>query len=215
MRPEAYEPAVAGLLVHHLYDGATVVDVGAHVGLHTLMFSCRVGAAGHVIAVEPSPANADLLRLHLVWNDRMNVTVIEAVVGDHEGAIEFAYRADAADPGGFANSIVYDIGGLRKHMPMTTLDAICKGLLPDLVKIDVEGAELLVLRGAEETLARSAPILVVAVHPEPLKMLGSTPTELVAFLSERDYQGRDLDGRWATNPGFEEIVFEKKAAAAL
>ena len=209
MSPEVYEPAVTALLARHVHEGSTVIDVGAHVGLHTLMFSRRVGAAGRVIAVEPSPANADLLRRHLVWNACTNVRVIEAAAGHREGVTDFSYRADPTDPGGFANSLAHDIGGLKRRVSMTTLDAICDGLLPDVIKIDVEGAELLVLEGAEELLARAAPTLVIAVHPEPMRAMGAAPADLIAFLEARGFSGHHLDGRRAIEPGFEEVFFER------
>lgn len=209
MRPEAYEPAVTALLARHVHEGATVIDVGAHVGLHTLMFSRRVGAAGRVIAIEPSPANADLLRRHLVWNACTNVRVIEAVVGHREGVTEFSFRPDPTDPGGFANSLAYDIGGAKRCVSMTTLDAICNGLLPDVVKIDVEGAEMLVLQGAEGLLARAAPMLLIGVHPEPMLAMGEAPADLIAFLEARGFCGHHLDGRRAIEPGFEEVFFER------
>jgi len=213
MCPETYEPAVTALLAHHVHEGSTVVDVGAHVGLHTLMFSRRVGAAGRVVAVEPSPASVGLLRRHLNWNACKNVTVIEAAVGHREGVTEFSYRADPTDPGGFANSLAYDIRGLKRCVTMMTLDAICNNFSPDVIKIDVEGAELLVLRGAEELLARAAPTLVIAVHPEPMRAMGAGPADLIAFLKLRGFCGHHLDGRPATDPGFEEIVFRKSLVA--
>jgi FkbM family methyltransferase len=212
MQPELYEPAVTSLLVHHLHYGATAVDVGAHVGLHSLMMSRLVGPEGRVIAVEPSPANANLLRMHLAWNGCANVSVIEAIAGNHEGDIEFEYRAQATDPGSFANSLAYNIGGPRRRVTMTTLDSLCNRCLPNLVKIDVEGAELTVLEGAEQVLIRGAPILVVSVHPAPLSKMGAKPADLVAFLEARGYCGHHLDGRPVTDPGFEEIVFAKEMA---
>jgi FkbM family methyltransferase len=213
-RPEAFEAKVVAALARLTPPGGTVIDVGAHVGLHTLLFSSLVGAAGRVLAVEPSPANASLLRRHLVWNQCRNVSVIEAAIGENAGSVRFCFRTDPTDPTASANSIAYDIGGDAADVPVATLDDICRFCAPDLIKVDVEGAELLVLRGAEETLAHTAPILVVSIHPELLKMLGSTPTELVAFLSKRGYEGRDLDGRGVTNPGFEEIIFQKNGAKA-
>jgi len=94
-----------------------------------------------------------------------------------------------------------------------TLDAICNNFSPDVIKIDVEGAELLVLRGAEELLARAAPTLVIAVHPEPMRAMGAGPADLIAFLKLRGFCGHHLDGRPATDPGFEEIVFRKSLVA--
>jgi FkbM family methyltransferase len=210
MQPEVYEEALTAVLIKHLKPGLTVVDIGAHVGLHTLMFSRRVGPTGHVLAIEPSPANARLLRSHIIWNDCRNVEVIEAAVGDREDHVSFTFYPDPTSPNGFANSLAYNHGGETDTVPMTTIDAICAGRHPHLIKIDVEGAELLALRGARETLARWAPKLIVAIHPEPMRLLGTFPAELVAFLDACGYQGRHLDGHCAVDPGFEEVVFTKR-----
>jgi FkbM family methyltransferase len=209
MRPELYEPAVTALLGAHAREGSIVVDAGAHVGLHTLMLSRRVGTSGWVIAIEPSPSTSSLLRRHLAWNACANVSVIEAVAGNREGTVEFCYRADPTDPGGFASSLAYDIGGPKQSVAMTTLDALCREIAPDLIKIDVEGAELLVLQGAEELFQRVSPVLLVAIHPEPMRTMGTAPVDLIAFLKARGYCGYHLDGRPATEPGFEEICFRK------
>jgi FkbM family methyltransferase len=213
-QPEAFEPKVTAMLERLTPHCGTVLDLGAHVGLHTLLFSRLVGAAGTVRAVEPSPANARLLRQHLIWNQCKNVSVVEAAIGKTRGTNHFRFRTDPTDPAASANSIAYDIGGETVKVPVLTLDDVCSDSVPDLIKVDVEGAELLVLRGGEETLARAAPVLVIAIHPDALKMLGSTPSELMTFLSERGYEGRDLDGRRATNPGFEEIVFRKRGGSS-
>jgi FkbM family methyltransferase len=202
MRPAAYEPDLMRLMVEHSAPGAIVLDIGAHVGLHTLALADRVGPSGRVIAIEPSPANAGLLRFHVTVNSCHNVDVIEAIVTDHEGESPFTYRADATDPGGFANSIAYDIGGETTLVRTTTLDMLCNGISPDLIKIDVEGAELLALRGA--------PTVVVAIHPDPMRTLGTSPSELVSFMNALGYRGHHRDGQLAVTPGFEEIVFQKQ-----
>jgi hypothetical protein len=138
------------------------------------------------------------------------VTVLEAAVGESSGEVEFGFRPDPTDPGGFAISLAYDIGGSRARVKVSTIDDICADLAPDLIKIDVEGAELLAVRGAREVLRRSAPVLLIAVHPEAMRALGTSPAELVALLGEFGYVGRRLDGSVATEPGFEELFFEKE-----
>jgi FkbM family methyltransferase len=213
IRPSEYEVEFSAALDCRVSAGMTVVDVGAHVGLHSLRLSRAVGNAGHVIAVEASPANASLLRKHLEWNRCRNVTVIEAAAGEREGEIEFTFRPDPTDPGGFANSVAYDIGGNRARIKVTTIDAVCRGLKPDLIKIDIEGAELLAIRGARNVLLESSPILFVAVHPDAMGALGTSPSELVELLRELGYVGRHLDGSLAAKPCLEEIVFEKGARA--
>ena len=166
-----------------------------------------------MLAVEPSPVNAALLRLHLAWNDCNNVSLTEAAIGDREGFVEFRFRPNATDAAASANSLAYDIGGETAVVRMTTIDAVCSGCDPTLIKIDVEGAEHLALRGAQETLARSAPVLVVAIHPEAMRALGSSPAELVKFMERCGYECRHLDGRRAVDPGLEDIVFAKPMAA--
>jgi FkbM family methyltransferase len=210
LQPEVYEEALTAVLTKHLKPGVTVLDIGAHVGLHTLMFSRRVGPTGQVLAIEPSPANARLLRSHIMWNHCRNVEVIEAAVGDCEDYVSFTFHPDPTAYQAFSNSLVYKIGSELETVRMTTIDAICDGRYPHLIKIDVEGAELLALRGARDTLTRCAPILIVAIHPPLMQLLGTLPAELVAFLDSCGYQGHHLDGRCAVDPGFEEVVFKKR-----
>jgi FkbM family methyltransferase len=209
-----YEPELARLMARHVKPGAMILDLGAHVGFHTLMLSRRAGSLGRVFAVEPSPATATLLMQHLRWNNCDNVQVIEALIGDEEREVAFAYRPDPMDPDGLSNSLAGDIGGKTATVRMTTIDRICAGCHPDLIKMDIEGAELLALRGARETLARAAPLLVVSVHPEPMRALGTEPEDLVAFLGAFGYEGHDLDGRPVTDPGHGEFIFKRRTALA-
>jgi FkbM family methyltransferase len=211
IRPGEYESELSRALDQRVAPGMTVIDIGAHVGLHSLQLSRRVGEKGRIIAVEPSPANASLLRKHLDWNACRNVTVVEAAIGERPGAIEFTFRPDPTDHGGFANSIAYDIGGSKTWVKVTTIDEVCSDQCPDVIKIDVEGAEVLAVRGAREVLCRSAPAVFIAVHPDAMRMLGTAPAELVALLGELGYVGRRLNGSVATEPVFEEILFEKEA----
>jgi hypothetical protein len=141
------------------------------------------------------------------------VIVVEAAVGEHAGEIEFAFRPDPTDPGAFANSVAYDIGGARARVKVTTIDDICRDVAPNVIKIDVEGAELQAIRGAREVLSRNSPMLFVAVHPDAMRLLGTSPSELVEYLGKFGYVGRHLDGRLATEPVFEEIVFERTSRA--
>jgi FkbM family methyltransferase len=213
LRPDLYEPELANILRQAIPVGGVVLDIGAHVGLHTLMFSKTAGKDGKVIAAEPSPANAGLLRKHLEWNDCANVTVVDAAVSDQEGTAQFTFRAEATDFGGFANSLAYDNGGETREVRLTTIDALCGDLNPDLIKIDVEGAELSVLRGGDTVLRRANPVLVVAIHPGPMQSMGTTPAQLVAHLEALGYVGYDLDGKRSVDPGSEEIVFRRPLAS--
>jgi hypothetical protein len=63
------------------------------------------------------------------------------------------------------------------------------------------------LYGANEILVKNRPTVIVAVHPEPMRMLGTTPLELLSYMNELGYMGLRLDGSAVTAPGFEEIIF--------
>jgi FkbM family methyltransferase len=211
MRLEQYEPDVAQLIVERVKPGMVALDVGAHVGLHTLRLSRAVGASGRVIAIEASPVNVALLRRHLEWNGCDNVTVIEAAVGATDGEIEFAFRESATDPGGFANSLAYDIGGARVKAALRSLDSICQDLAPDFIKIDIEGAEALAVAGAHSMLERCAPVLMIAFHPDALRALDAAPVQIVQGLDALGYCGKNMRGEAVADPAFEEVVFEKVA----
>ena len=210
IKPETYEARLAKLFVNFVSPGGLVLDVGAHVGLHTMLFNRLVGAEGRVLAVEPSPVNVSLLQKHLAWNQCRNVEVIEAAIGDREDLISFRFWPDPTSGYACENSLGSERGEPAK-VRMTTIDALCVGNKPDLIKIDVEGAEFLVLQGARETLTSAAPVVVVAIHPREMRVLNSSPAELILFLAECGYEGRHLDGRRATNAEHEELVFRKAA----
>ncbi len=202
-----YERPLVRAFCSFLRDGMTVIDAGAHVGIYSMIASARVGDAGRVVAIEASPTTVRLLQRHLDINACPNVDVIHAAVGEKEGEISFAYRPDPTDPVAFANSIAHQVEGEKAMVRMTTLDEVCKGLSPGLIKMDIEGAELLALRGAEVLLRTHRPTVIVAVHPDQLRMLGGTPRQVIEYMRGLGFNGTKLDGTQAEDPGFEEVVF--------
>jgi FkbM family methyltransferase len=174
-----------------------VLDVGAHIGLVTLPVSRAVAAHGRVIAFEPSDANAATLREHLRLNAIDNVEIVDALVGDkvleaveffeHSGVSGMNSRAPVKSDGSYTET---------RH-PQTTLDAFCAAnrLKPEVVKIDVEGAEFAVLEGAREILSSAHPIVVVSIHPTHLRVLGREPEELHDLAAALGYTVTDIDGR--------------------
>lgn len=153
-----YEPEQTRLFERHLHPGATVLDVGAHVGYYTLLSSVLVGAGGRVVAFEPNPANAGFLRRHVAINRLANVSIEEAAVADAIGSARFDFGT------GSGTGHLATEGALEVRT--VTLDAICgeRGLAPHAVKIDVEGAEQAVLSGGRETLARHRPVIFLSTH---------------------------------------------------
>ena len=153
-----YEREQTRLFERHLRPGATVLDVGAHVGYYTLLSSVLVGGEGRVHAFEPNPANAEFLRRHVRINRLSNVHVEQAAVSDTAGTARFDFGT------GSGTGRLADAGALEVRT--VRLDDHCAqhGLAPAALKIDVEGAELVVLEGARETLARHRPVIFLSTH---------------------------------------------------
>ena len=205
---DKYEPAVVRELTRTLTETSVVYDVGAHVGIIALMAARRV-TRGRVYAFEPSPANYSLLERHIRINGYADrVVSARVLVGDRtEGAVPFVHRPDQFT----ANSLAYPIeGGETTMTPMMTIDQIIAGESrppPTHIKIDVEGFEGSVLRGATVTLRTFRPWVICAMHPTPLSLLGETAAEVVQFCRDHGYEAFNLSGEVVRAPGFEEIVF--------
>ena len=153
-----YEPEQTRLFEEHVRPGATVLDIGAHVGYYTLLSAVLAGPSGRVVAFEPSPANAAFLRRHVALNRLGQVSVEEAAVSDRAGTARFG-SGSGSGTGHLAEKGEITVRTL-------TVDGLCAehGLTPTAVKIDVEGAEAAVLRGARETLARARPAVFLSTH---------------------------------------------------
>ena len=172
------------LFIDRVRPGTTVADVGAHIGVYTTLAATAVGASGHVIAVEPDARNAELLRQNLAANDvAERVEIVEAAASDANGTVRFFL--DQADATGTMGSLWKDPLATSRpvEMPAVRLDDALAAHQPDLVKFDVQGAELAALRGMEKTLKRSVPeTIFVELNGAALERAGSSGAELVATL---------------------------------
>jgi FkbM family methyltransferase len=147
---ESLAPVLAGLLP----DGGVYVDVGAHVGRWALRLA---GKASQVIAVEANPATIAVLRAHIALNDVKNVDVVEMAAWDSRT------RLSLADPNGKVTGGSTRVG-VGDDVDAAPLDDVLADVDPDLIKLDVEGADLHALRGMQETLARARPVLFIEDH---------------------------------------------------
>jgi FkbM family methyltransferase len=150
-------------LVHR---GMTVYDIGAQAGFYSLAFSKLVGDSGHVYSFEPLAENCANLVDHLRMNGIKNVTVHQMAVSEQSGIVDFQIAESNA-----MGSITNEQGFYR--VCAVALDTcIEKGVLPplpDLVKMDVEGGESRVLRGAVRLLSQGRTIWLVALHGQQQK----------------------------------------------
>lgn len=189
-----------GLVPHLLAAGETAVDVGANFGLWTYHLSRAAGPRGSVLALEPVPFSAAALRRVVRLLGLRNVTVVEQGLSDVPGRVRFVLplQESGVPNAGLAHLGSRDDarGGGDRVAAGEADEIICEvvrlddlGVSGDLafLKCDVEGAELLALRGAEATLARHAPTLLLEVDPWFLEGFGFRPGDLLDFLSVRGY----------------------------
>ena len=183
-----WEPEVTEFASSLVRPGMVVVDVGAHVGYYTMLFAKLVGEDGHVFAFEPIPAVSRCLERNTRMNGFTNVTVFSTALMDVDGSSPIGRRGkliqvDAAslkDP--IVETRVFD--QWREPWGIDTVD---------LVKIDVEGAEMNVLLGMDNCIRDSKPGLLIEVHPQGVGGFGYSVSDLHEFLSARGYQVQVID----------------------
>jgi len=214
----AYEPEVRAEIRRRLRPGDTAIDVGANAGWHTLLMACRVGPGGRVIAVEPNPSSRERLEHAIAINRLTNVRVDARALADREGTRRFE-APPAGDVWDGTGRLIGD-GEVRLKPPfdlaqggheraegrdtttvtVTTLDALAAEHSLDrvaLIKIDVEGWETAVLRGAANLLRNSRPALIFEYDPAYVERSGASADELAAWLRTFDYQLHVLRPRGA------------------
>jgi len=191
-----WEPASWTALQNHLGPGATFVDVGAHIGYYSLKAARLVGAGGHVIAVEPNPETIGKLRANLRASAAGMVTVEPVACSDSETTLDLfaAPRSNTGETSLSRANASHDSPAVTTyHVPARPLDAIIKeagATRVDAVKIDVEGAEMLVLKGSQETLARFHPVVLVEIVDRQLRAMGTSSKEVYDFFGSHGYAAR-------------------------
>ena len=158
-----YEPLQSQSFQQLLQPGEIVFDVGAHVGYYTVLSSVLVGPSGRVISFEPVAANLAYLRRHVLINECDNVSILPICVGDRAGTAQFN------DSEGTGVGHLDDDGSLEVQVrPLDELIGSGELPVPQFIKIDVEGAEMQVLRGAEQLLSQHHPSLILSTHGDEL-----------------------------------------------
>ncbi len=176
-------------------EGDTVVDAGANIGIYTMLCSRLVGPSGSVHAFEPSPAAYDRLEEHVRMNGLANVRTNRLALGNKETELEL----NVADDHGFS-SFGVPAGGVagryRVRVPVTTLDAYCSEMgitAVALAKIDVEGFELHVLRGAGKMIQRGAlHTMVIEYNRQAQVNNGFSPDDLPCALREAGFAVQEI-----------------------
>ena len=175
--------------------GATVLDVGANLGAYTLLLAQWVGASGCVHAFEPAPASREGLIRHLVLNGvAERVTVHPEALSDGQRTARFRSVGMQGD-----NRLLAPDANEGIAVTTTSIDAFCTAgaLHPSFIKLDVEGAELDVLKGARATIASAGDSLAlfVEMHPQLWPAFGYVREDLEAELERQGLRAERLDGQ--------------------
>ena len=181
----------ARLLEHLLAPGDTFLDLGANHGSFSLLAAQLVGSSGRVIAFEPQPRVAELLRRSFRDSGFSYARVVEVACSDSARHVDFFVPRRGSGSAGmfsrFSASGAHDVHRVRAERVDHLIDL---SGLPGriLLKVDVEGGELAALRGAVRLIEERAPTILFELNPTSAAAAGWSPVELMAFLGRLGYQ---------------------------
>jgi FkbM family methyltransferase len=191
----SYEDHFGELFRYLLAPGDRCMDIGANIGIHTVRLAKLVGVSGEVIAVEPDEELALRADSNLRLNQLGNVRLVQAAASDHGGRTVPLYRPGTQQPNkGQASLLPHQhLKGHPATVPVTTVDDLNDGQPVALIKIDVEGHEAAVIRGAVRAIDESLPCVIFESDPQLRSDQGPSPFgwfqdkgyELFSFSRER------------------------------
>ncbi|HEY7603391.1 MAG TPA: FkbM family methyltransferase [Gaiellaceae bacterium] len=176
-RTSDWEADEAALFRAQIKPAATVIDVGAHVGYYTLLAARAVGRRGHVVAVEPDPTNAALLRENIRRNRLRNVTVIEAAAWQE--TTQLALRRDPVNTGDHRVTAAASENAVALTIEGVALDELLGTHSVALIKVDAQGADHIALAGMHQTLARCRPVVFAEFWPHGIREVGDDPAGVI------------------------------------
>lgn len=185
-----HEPGVTELLRSRLNNSTVVYDIGAHIGYYTLLSATN---SDYVISAEPNPEAYNQLQKNIELNGFGNIASLnKGVLDEVEEMSLHKHTGEEQASNSFASSP--SLKGGKVDVPVTTVDNISREYRPpDLVKIDVEGAELRVLNGMIETISEK-PELIIEIHSsdndrrDKISNFGDSVDSLVEFLQSYEYE---------------------------
>jgi FkbM family methyltransferase len=187
-----YEPNEFMFLSRVLRPGMIFVDVGANDGLYTLFAARRVGVTGRVVALEPSTRELDRLRQNLALNRVTNVTALRLAAGDRDGTAQLRIAGFGHEGQNTLGGFAYAVEGAGfEEVEVACLDRLVENQALDRVdalKIDAEGAELRVLRGASALLRRHRPLIILELVDAALRHQGASREDVLSLLNEHGYR---------------------------
>lgn len=186
------EPHIQLLFKKMIKQGWTALDIGANVGIHSLLMSQLVGEQGSVYAFEPVSYNLQRLNLNRYLNGSSNLNIIPFGVGEkNENSTFHEVDVNSFDLGNSSLVLNEYLSTLppssisKKTISMISLDDFCSKnlIVPNIIKIDIEGFEYFALKGAKNTLDKYTPILILEYNSERINFIGLDNTKFKEILA--------------------------------
>lgn len=168
--------------------GGVFIDIGANIGYYTIQSARWVGGTGHVFAFEPIPTTRGLLEQNIALNNQRNITVLPIACSSRNGHARMITGRDS----GWSRLVPNDKGDTE--VEICTLDRVVQDLgikRMDVLKIDVEGSDFEVIRGAKRAISIFRPVVMLEV--EHTENYGTSINEIEEFFRSLRYSSRILD----------------------
>lgn len=187
-----WEPEVTGALRALIKPGDTIFDIGGDAGYYTVMFAKLVGSGGKVVVFEPIPKAQERIMENVGLNGFTNVEMVDLALGSKPGSFvlerpfqDSRINLNKVEPGPediLVKVVRFDALAAERSLPKA-----------DLIKIDVEGAELEILKGMEDYVSAHHPVFVIELHPELLPQFGASVADVINWLEAHGYTLTALD----------------------
>lgn len=205
---KSFEYSTLELFSNILKSGNVILDVGANSGLYSILYSKLVGRQGAVHAFEPDPNTLILLKENLQINNCENVTIYDFALSNKASKIQMvAIQDDEYDAfGGDSFNYIKEISSANDNSGINAyrlddLEQFKNIQKIDYIKIDVEGAELLVLQGSLETIRKYKPVIIFELSGKWTKRFNYKPYEIMVLLRDLGYEMEEYDfEQWMATP---------------
>ncbi len=205
LQERTFEPAVRNEFVRHAAAGGTILDIGANIGYYTMLGASLISRDSQILAFEPQPRVVAKLRRNIEFNRLRNVSVFPCVLSDSDGVCTFFVpKAGNEGHGSLQENGRFEVREKVAVQSRRLDDVLTEMGDPEigLIKMDVEGAELKVLRGAGKLLQRHRkPVLIFEANEDNCKPFGTCVFDLLRYIHGFGYRLRQIDREdWIAEP---------------
>lgn len=196
---KTYEPELVEIVKQNINSNRDVIDVGANIGLFTVLFSKLISKKQKVLAIEPTPSATKYLHLNIEKNNVNNLVIVfNGVASAEKGDYSINVIPGKEEYSSIGTEISHPI--VKKYKSEKILvkgDSIDNLVIeykinPGFIKIDVEGSEYSVIKGAKNTLLKYKPVIVAELYDILLSNCGHTSENVVTFLESIEYNVIDI-----------------------